>query len=237
MAVEFTGERRKLTAAAQMARKAAAVVASDLHNGDEPDDEFAEGWEASFGDHVGAEVATRQTVAKAAGRAGATSETAEAPPGADLDFEASLAEFEELARSAGAEIAATLIQRRPKPDPATLVGQGKLEEIEGSGGLDGRGTGAVRPRSVAFAAEESGGEAALQGDRPDAADPGYFCAACADAGGSVAGGAGATGVSTAAAGGARQGDEPAGRRHRDDEGRVRRNWRRTGERSICASIM
>jgi GTP-binding protein HflX len=49
---------------------------------------------------------------------------------ADLDFEASLAEFMELARSAGAEIAATLIQRRPKPDPATLVGQGKLQEIE-----------------------------------------------------------------------------------------------------------
>src|SRR5580704_7407825 len=53
------------------------------------------------------------------------------PPAADLDFEASLAEFEELVRSAGAEVAATLIQRRPKPDPATLVGQGKLEEIEG----------------------------------------------------------------------------------------------------------
>ena len=49
----------------------------------------------------------------------------------DLDFEASLEEFEELVRSAGAEVAATLIQRRPKPDPATLVGQGKLEEIEG----------------------------------------------------------------------------------------------------------
>ena len=49
-----------------------------------------------------------------------------------LDFDASLAEFEELARSAGAEVAATLIQRRPRPDPATLVGQGKLEEIEGA---------------------------------------------------------------------------------------------------------
>ena len=42
---------------------------------------------------------------------------------ADLDFDASLAEFEELARSAGAEVAATLIQRRPRPDPATLVGR------------------------------------------------------------------------------------------------------------------
>jgi len=49
----------------------------------------------------------------------------------DLDFEAALAEFEELARSAGAEIAAKLVQRRAKPDAATLVGQGKLEEIEG----------------------------------------------------------------------------------------------------------
>lgn len=51
--------------------------------------------------------------------------------GPDLDFDASLAEFEELARSAGAEIAATLIQRRAKPDAATLVGQGKLDEIAG----------------------------------------------------------------------------------------------------------
>src|SRR6185437_8315812 len=54
-----------------------------------------------------------------------------AAPRLDLDFQASLAEFEELARSAGAEVAATLIQRRARPDPATLVGQGKLDEIEG----------------------------------------------------------------------------------------------------------
>jgi GTPase len=49
----------------------------------------------------------------------------------ELDFEAALAEFEELARSANAAIAATLIQKRSRPDPATLVGQGKLEEIAG----------------------------------------------------------------------------------------------------------
>ena len=53
------------------------------------------------------------------------------PDHADLDFEASLAEFEELARSAGAEVAATLVQKRARPDPATLVGGGKLEEIQG----------------------------------------------------------------------------------------------------------
>lgn len=48
---------------------------------------------------------------------------------AELDFDAALAEFQELARSAGAVEAAVLIQRRPKPDPATLVGGGKLDEI------------------------------------------------------------------------------------------------------------
>jgi GTPase len=46
-----------------------------------------------------------------------------------LDFDATRAEFEELARSAGATIAATIVQRRQKPDPSSLVGQGKLDEI------------------------------------------------------------------------------------------------------------
>ena len=85
--VEFTGELRKrkqLTAAAQLARTAAAVMAGEED----------------------------------------LSQTA-----ATLDFEAGRMEFEELARSAGATIAATLVQRRQKPDPSSLVGQGKLDEI------------------------------------------------------------------------------------------------------------
>jgi GTPase len=41
----------------------------------------------------------------------------------------SLIELEELARSAGAEVAGTLFQVRDKADPATLVGRGKLDEI------------------------------------------------------------------------------------------------------------
>jgi GTP-binding protein HflX len=41
----------------------------------------------------------------------------------------SLAELVELARSAGAEIGATIFQLRDAADPATLVGRGKLEEI------------------------------------------------------------------------------------------------------------
>jgi GTP-binding protein HflX len=41
----------------------------------------------------------------------------------------SLAELVELARSAGAEVAATVFQLRDAADPATLVGRGKLDEI------------------------------------------------------------------------------------------------------------
>lgn len=41
----------------------------------------------------------------------------------------SLAELEELARSAGAEIAGSIFQLRQAADPATLVGRGKLDEI------------------------------------------------------------------------------------------------------------
>src|SRR5579871_2995024 len=41
----------------------------------------------------------------------------------------SLAELQELARSAGAEIAGSLFQVREAADPATLVGRGKLDEI------------------------------------------------------------------------------------------------------------
>jgi GTP-binding protein HflX len=50
---------------------------------------------------------------------------------AGLDADESLAEFRELVASAGAEVAAELMQRRARPDPATLIGSGKVEEIAG----------------------------------------------------------------------------------------------------------
>ena len=53
------------------------------------------------------------------------------PFGPRLDAEESLAEFRELVESAGGEVAAELMQRRARPDPATLVGSGKVEEIAG----------------------------------------------------------------------------------------------------------
>jgi GTPase len=46
-----------------------------------------------------------------------------------LNSDASRADFDQLARSAGATIAATLVQRRQRADPSSLVGQGKLDEI------------------------------------------------------------------------------------------------------------
>ena len=88
--VEFTGEvrkRKQLTAAARLARTAAALMAG----------------EEDYPEHADS----------------------------NLDFNAGRAEFEELARSAGATIAATLVQRRQRPDPSSLVGEGKLEEIVG----------------------------------------------------------------------------------------------------------
>jgi GTP-binding protein HflX len=99
VAVEFTADRRRLTPAAQQARAAAQVL------------EWAR---ANTGAEAGEPLLER---------------TPSPSPSPDIDFDASLAEFQELARSAGATIAAVLIQRRPKPDAATLVGGGKLDEI------------------------------------------------------------------------------------------------------------
>jgi GTP-binding protein HflX len=53
------------------------------------------------------------------------------PQSTALDADESLAEFRELVSSAGAEVAAEVLQRRSRPDPATLIGAGKVEEIAG----------------------------------------------------------------------------------------------------------
>ncbi len=94
--VEFTGElrrRKQPTAAARLARAAAAVIAGNITGDSDEEEGFADGAASA------------------------------------LDLDVSRTEFEELARSAGATIATTLVQRRQKPDPSSLVGQGKLDEI------------------------------------------------------------------------------------------------------------
>jgi GTP-binding protein HflX len=50
----------------------------------------------------------------------------------DFSSEDSLDELRALAASAGAEIAGEFTQRKDRPDPATLIGKGKLEEIAGA---------------------------------------------------------------------------------------------------------
>jgi GTP-binding protein HflX len=49
-----------------------------------------------------------------------------------LDLEAARSEFRELVESAGGSIVGEMTQRRPRPDPATLLGHGKVEELAGA---------------------------------------------------------------------------------------------------------
>ena len=68
-------------------------------------------------------------------RAARDSAAASAPKATQIpefSAEESLEELRTLAGSAGAEIAGEFLQRRDRPDPATLIGRGKLEEIAGA---------------------------------------------------------------------------------------------------------
>jgi GTPase len=50
----------------------------------------------------------------------------------NFSAEDSLAELKELTMSAGAMVVGEMLQRRDRPDPATLIGKGKVEEIVGA---------------------------------------------------------------------------------------------------------
>jgi len=50
--------------------------------------------------------------------------------GQAVDADDELGEFEELARTAGVEPVARVVQHRPQPDPRTYVGKGKLDELK-----------------------------------------------------------------------------------------------------------
>jgi len=69
--------------------------------------------------------------AEPAGSGLSLARAAQAPSSTELDAEESLDEFRELVASAGGEVVAEIMQRRARPDPATLVGSGKVEEILG----------------------------------------------------------------------------------------------------------
>ena len=48
-----------------------------------------------------------------------------------MDAEAAATEFRELVAGAGAIVVGEMVQHRPRPDPATLLGSGKVEELAG----------------------------------------------------------------------------------------------------------
>ncbi len=50
----------------------------------------------------------------------------------EFSSDESLLELRELTSSAGASIAGQILQRRPKPDSATLIGRGKVDELKGA---------------------------------------------------------------------------------------------------------
>ena len=70
----------------------------------------------------------------AAGAAGKSSisSNGKKPSIPEFDADESLAELRTLAGSAGAQVVGEILQRRDRPDPATLIGAGKLEEIAGA---------------------------------------------------------------------------------------------------------
>jgi GTP-binding protein HflX len=70
--------------------------------------------------------------AESSSRASDSKDIAPADFTSDFTSEESLDELRTLASSAGAEIAGEFTQRRDRPDPATLIGKGKLEEIAGA---------------------------------------------------------------------------------------------------------
>ena len=93
---------------------------------------------------MGIEYHTRKTAGKSrpntgsltggaqAARDNAAPSASKAPSVPEFSAEESLAELRSLAASAGAQIAGEFLQHRDRPDPATLIGKGKLEEIAGA---------------------------------------------------------------------------------------------------------
>src|ERR1700731_3838581 len=113
VSVEFTGERRKLTTAARQARRSALAA---LRVEDDPDNHDID-QEHDGRDVQGREVQEDRRSAQDASRAEATNPASGSGTGtgtgtgsginAQLGFDAALEEFQELARSAGAVVAAT----------------------------------------------------------------------------------------------------------------------------------
>ena len=115
---------------------------TDFHD-DEFESEF-EGGEASFdGDQL--ELAERHALRRVAGMSTQLTDISEVEyrelqlervvlvsvwtSGTEADAENAMAELKLLAETAGSEVLEALVQRRQRPDPATFIGSGKVEEL------------------------------------------------------------------------------------------------------------
>ena len=109
----------------------------------------------------------------------------------EYDAETSLLELEELARTAGVEVAATSIQKRPAPDSATVVGSGRLRELTED--LERLEADMPDPEHRRCHRRGSGG--------PHHADPGHLCGPGPEQRRTAPGGAGPAALPSAPAGG------------------------------------
>ena len=92
--------------------------------------------EAEVGSDLSSQRETKRRVPPSA-RAAREAASAGRLHSADYDLagfssDESMAELRELVASAGATVVGEVVQRRPKPDSATLIGSGKLEELKGA---------------------------------------------------------------------------------------------------------
>ena len=115
MGVEFRSGRRAFLKNAQLARSAAKSSSEKTSSEDAASPDSGSALHSSSRDHA---------VPKAKSRKPDTVPL--------FSTEESIAEFRELATSAGAEIVGEFLQKRDKPDPATLIGPGKVQEIAGA---------------------------------------------------------------------------------------------------------
>ncbi|MFZ0804539.1 MAG: GTPase HflX [Candidatus Sulfotelmatobacter sp.] len=117
-----------------LATEAALAQAKNANNPPQREKAFLVGIDVRTRGRSAKSAVTAQAAAArdAVGLAGGAPKSNGKPSIPEFDAEESLAELRTLAESAGASIAGQILQRRDRPDPATLIGAGKLEEIAGA---------------------------------------------------------------------------------------------------------
>ena len=130
-----------------------------------------------------------------------------------LEAERSLEELGGLAEAAGAQVVLRVLQERPKPDPSTYLGAGKIEGLAASCAETGVDVVVFDTELTPAQLREIEKIVDRKDHRPHAVDPRHLRAPRAHARRQAAGGARAIALPVAAAGGRRRGAVAARRRH------------------------